>query len=434
MADPLLRTKLFIPPLRPNLIPRSRLINHLNQGLFLGQRLTLISAPAGFGKTTLASSWLAASSRPAAWLSLDDGDSDPARFLTYVIAALQGILSSTNAAADSEQGFGEAILSVLQSPQPLLIETVLTSLLNEISAVTQPFLLVLDDYHLVDAKPIDQALTYLLDHLPPQMHLAILTRVDPDLPLARYRARSQLNELRAAELRFTLEETAVFLNQTMNLNLSVANINALEARTEGWIAGLQLAVVSMRGSADPSASIEAFSGSHHFVLDYLISEVLGQQPQLVQDFLLQTAVLDRLSGSLCDALTGQNNGQATLEKLDHANLFVIPLDSERRWYRYHHLFADLLQRRLQQSAADAGVNELHRRASQWYEDAGLEIESFQHAAAAHDLDRWDLAQGQPFRGPFWPGAFKAKTKNFGGRHRRKGRSSRPRRHPVPARR
>ena len=376
MPETLLRTKLYIPPLRPNLVPRPRLIEQLNQGLHLGHKLTLISAPVGFGKTTLVSGWIADCERPVAWLSLDEGDNDPARFLAYLVAALQTVAAN----------IGEGVLAVLQSPQPPPTELILTALLNEITTIPDSFVLVLDDYHVIDAQPVDNALTFLLEHLPPQMHLLIATREDPDLPLARLRGRGQSIELRVADLRFTSSEAAEFLNQVMGLNLSEEDIAALETRTEGWIAGLQMAALSMRGQTDTASFIKSFTGSHHFVLDYLVEEVLQQQSESVQTFLLKTAVLDRLTGSLCDALTGKNNGRQTLEYLEQSNLFILPLDNERRWYRYHHLFADLLRQRLHQQQPDS-VAKLHVRASAWYEKNGLWIEAFHHATTANDVER-----------------------------------------------
>ena len=379
MPETLLRTKLFIPPVRPNLVLRHQLIERLNQGLKLGHKITLVSAPAGFGKTTLVSEWLAGRERPIAWLSLDEGDNDPARFLAYFIAALQTVVPN----------IGEGVLAVLQSPQPAPTELILTALLNEISTVPDNFILVLDDYHVIDAQSIDNALTFLLEHLPPNMHLVIATLEDPDLPLARLRGRGQSTELRVADLRFTFSEAAEFLNQVMGLDLAPDDIVALETRTEGWIAGLHMASLSMHGQADTTAFIKSFTGSHHFVLDYLVEEVLHQQSESVQTFLLKTAVLDRLTGSLCDAITGKDNGRQTLEYLEQANLFIVPLDNERRWYRYHHLFADLLRQRLQQSAAKSMEDEaeLHMRASVWYEENGLEIEAFHHATTANDVER-----------------------------------------------
>ena len=384
MPTPILATKLYIPPSRPKLVFRPRLIERLNEGLQSAQSVTLISAPAGFGKTTLVSEWIADFTRPVAWLSLDEGDNDPARFLTYLIAALQTVAS----------GIGESILGVLQSPQPPPPESILTALLNEISAIPDPFVLVLDDYHVIDAKPVDSALGFLLEHLPPQMHLVITTREDPQFPLARLRAKGQLTELRVTDLRFTDSEAAEFLNQVMELRLSEEDIRALEARTEGWIAGLQLAAISMQGHKDATGFIKSFTGSHYFVMDYLVEEVLGQQSESIQAFLLRTSILDRMCGSLCDAvlLDPSTSGQETLEVLEHANLFLIPLDNERRWYRYHHLFRDLLRQRLQQSIVSSGdgesrMKELHLRASQWYEDHDLVMEAFHHAAAASDIDR-----------------------------------------------
>ncbi len=418
-ATPLLATKLYIPPPRPKLVPRPRLIDRLNEAQpghnqAFGRKLTLISAPAGFGKTTLVSEWVAGGERleskaRLAWLSLDEGDNDPARFLAYLIAALQTVAAR----------IGSGVLSALQAPQPPPIEMLLTALLNEITTLPDSFILVLDDYHVIDTQPVEAALTFLLEHLPPQMHLVIATRQDPHLPLARLRARGQLTELRLGDLRFTPPEAAEFLNRVMGLDLSAEDVHALETRTEGWIAGLQLAALSMQGRADTASFIKSFTGSHHFVLDYLVEEVLGQLPESLQTFLLRTSVLDRLCGPLCDALLGsaEPSGQATLQYLEHANLFVVPLDDERRWYRYHHLFADLLRQRLLQSAPPASasqggikadiVADLHIRASQWYEDNNLEIEAFQHAAAAKDIERAERlidGKGMPlhYRGAMAP--------------------------------
>src|SRR6266487_2771823 len=387
MSTPILATKLYIPRSRPN--------------AGLHRKLTLISAPAGFGKTTLVSEWVLGCERPTAWLSLDEGENDPARFLAYLVAALQTI----------EPNIGEGVLGVLQSPQPPPPEAILTALLNEITTLPDHFVLVLDDYHVLDAKPVDIALTYLVEHLPPQMHLVIATREDPQLPLARLRARGQLTELRAVDLRFTPSEVAAFLNQVMGLKLSAEDIAALERRTEGWIAGLQLAAISLQGQQDATSCITSFTGSHHFVLDYLVEEVLQQQSESLQNFLLRTSILDRLCGPLCDAvlMDPSASGQETLEYLERANLFIVPLDNERRWYRYHHLFADLLRQRLHQSTASStgdewdGVAEFHRRASQWYEDHSLTIEAFHHAVAANDVERAERlieGKGMPlqFRG------------------------------------
>lgn len=383
MTIPILSTKLYIPIHRPKAVLRSRLIEQLDEGLH--RKLTLISASAGFGKTTLISEWVAHCDCPIAWLSLDDGDSDPTYFLTYIVTALQTIAPD----------IGDGVLNALQSPQSPPIESLLTTLLNEIITIPDNFVLVLDDYHLIDSKSVDNALIFLLEHLPPQMHLVISTREDPQLPLARLRARDQLTELRAADLRFTPSETAGFLNEGMGLMLSEEDIIALESRTEGWIAGLQLAGISMQGHEDISSFIQSFTGSHHFVLDYLVEEVLQQQSENIQSFLLQTSILNRLCGSLCDAilLDPTVSGQDRLEFIEHANLFLIPLDKERRWYRYHHLFANFLRQRLQQNSIlqsgdrENNVAELHIRASQWYEDNGFELEAFHHATVANDIDR-----------------------------------------------
>jgi LuxR family maltose regulon positive regulatory protein len=376
MPTPVLATKLYIPPPRPKVVLRPRLIERLNEGLSASRKLTLISASAGFGKTTLVSEWVAGCDQKIAWLSLDEGDNDPACFLTYFIAALQTIMAN----------IGEEVLGALQSPQPPSIESILTTLLNEITTLPDNFIFVLDDYHIIDSKPVDNALTFLLEHLPPQMHLVITTREDPQFPLARLRARGQLTELRATDLRLTPTEAAEFLNQAMGLNLSTENIAALETRTEGWIAGLQLAALSMQGHQDAASFIKSFTGSHHFVLDYLIEEVLQQQSESVQAFLLSTSILDRMCGPLCDAvlLESPARGQETLEYLEHANLFIVSLDNERRWYRYHHLFSDLLHQRLGKPKEFA---EFHLRASQWHAENGDLGAAFHHAIAAGDFVR-----------------------------------------------
>ncbi len=374
MSTPILTIKLYIPPPRPEVVLRPRLIERLNEGLH--GKLTLISAPAGFGKTTLVGEWVAGCGRPAAWLSLDEGDNDPTRFLAYLVAALQTIAPN----------IGEGVLGVLQSPQPPPTESILTALLNEVTTIPDRFVLVLDDYHVIDAEPVDHALAFVLEHLPPQMHLVIATREDPHLPLARLRARSQLTELRATDLRFTPDEAAEFLNSVMGLNLSAEEIAALETRTEGWIAGLQMAALSMQGRADATSFIKSFTGIHRFVLDYLVEEVLQRQPDRVRSFLLQTSILDRLSGPLCDAVTGQEDGRGMLEALERGNLFVVPLDDKRQWYRYHHLFADVLQARSME-AQPQQVPTLHQRASEWYEQNGLLSDAIRHALAAKDFER-----------------------------------------------
>ena len=385
MPAAILATKLYIPPSRQRVVLRPRLVQGLNEGLAAGNKLTLVSAPAGFGKTTVVSEWVAGCGRPVAWLSLDEGDSDPSRFLAYLIAALQTVAP----------GVGDGVLTVLQSPHPPPLESTLTALLNDITTIPSDVVLVLDDYQVLDARPVDDALAFLVEHQPPQLHLVVATREDPALPLARLRARGQLTELRAADLRFTPSEAADFLNLVMGLNLTADDIAALETRTEGWIAGLQLAAISLQGREDVAGFIRSFAGSHHFVLDYLVEEVLQRQPESIRTFLLRTSILDRLCGPLCDAVMSESvaSGQETLEYLERANLFIVPLDNERRWCRYHHLFAELLRQRLHQSLASSGgdegrtMAEYHTRASQWYEDNALEIEAFHHAAAANDIER-----------------------------------------------
>ncbi|MFQ5594399.1 MAG: LuxR C-terminal-related transcriptional regulator [Anaerolineae bacterium] len=419
MVVPILTTKLNIPlvrfdpstPLKTKLVSRPRLIDRLNAGLHC--KLTLVSAPAGFGKTTLLSEWASNCDRPVAWVSLDPGDNDPVRFWAYFVTALQTIDTTV----------GESVLAALQSNRiPTAdappIEVLLTGLINEISEMAGPpvtgplrqaqddastgpstslggtsgrrsgrsFALVLDDYHLITDQRIHDAVVFLLDNLPPQAHLILASRSDPPWPLARMRVRGEMTEIRANNLRFTPAEAATFLNDVAGLGLSVEDVATLDARTEGWITGLQLAALSMQGRRDVTAFIQALSGSHRFILDYLVEEVLDRQSDDVQEFLLMTSVLDRMTAPLCDAVTGRDDGHAILQKLEQANLFLMLLDDERRWYRYHHLFADLLRSRLEQSLpGQAPV--LHRRASDWYEQHGLIAEAVGHALAGGDVDR-----------------------------------------------
>ncbi len=423
MSDTLLKTKLYIPQIRSQLVPRPRLLERLNEGLGqnqgFGRKLTVISAPPGFGKTTLLSSWIydlrftiydlesdvagtdkivnpkSKIQNQVAWVSLDEYDNDPVRFWTYVIGALETV----------QTGLGSDAMTLLHAPQSPPIETTLTALINAIADVSDKIVLVLDDYHVIKTEPIHQALTFLLDHLPPQMHLVMTSRIEPPLPLTRLRVRGQLTELLDSDLRFTPPEAATFLNQIMGLDLSPDDVAALEARTEGWIAGLQLAALaiqsplSVQGRGDTQNFVQAFTGSHHYVIDYLAEEVLARQPEHIQAFLLETSILERLHGSLCDAVLTKEmptnlqesenkkentlapfspgtsappppapneSSQQILNYLDHANLFLIPLDDERRWYRYHHLFADFLREHLRQSIGKAGMAVLHRRASAWY--------------------------------------------------------------------
>jgi ATP/maltotriose-dependent transcriptional regulator MalT len=374
VSSPILATKLYIPLPPPKVVARPRLIERLNEGLH--RKLTLISAPAGSGKTTLVSEWIVSCGRPAAWLSLDESDNDPARFLIYLINAVQKI----------SPDFGAGILDVLQSPQPPPIESILTALLNEITTIPDTFILVLDDYHMIDTRSIDNALTFLVEHLPPQMHLVITTREDPSLPIPRLRARNQLIELRAADLRFTPAEAAEFLNQMMDLDLSAEEVAALEDRTEGWIAGLQLAALSMQGRQDIPGFIRVFAGDNRYIVDYLVEEVLQRQPESIRNFLLQTSILDRLNGPLCDAVTGQDESRARLETLQRGNFFLVPLDDKGHWYRYHHLFADVLRMHLMTEQPDQ-VPTLHRRASEWHEQNGSAADAIRHALDADDFER-----------------------------------------------
>ena len=366
-----LRTKLYVPQLQSIWISRPRLLHRLDEGF--KRKFTLISAPAGFGKTTLLVEWIHQKKMSAAWFSIDQTDNDPAHFLTYVISGLQTL----------EAGIGKAALTLLLSPQPPHFESILINLINDISSISKDVTLVLDDYHAVDAKPIHDLMAFLLDHLPKQMHLVMTSRYDPPLLLARLRSQNQMMELRAADLSFTTEEIADLFNKNLKLQLSSDDIHVLETRTEGWIAGLQLAALSLHGRKDASNFLKAFRGDHRYVADYLTEEVLNRQSKPLQDFLLQTSILKRLCDSLCDAVTGQQNSRQILNNLERANMFVVPLDEERRWYRYHHLFADLLAQHLQTKQGDR-VAQLHRRASQWFAENGFKGEAVDHALTAKD--------------------------------------------------
>ncbi len=379
MAAPIVATKLYIPPPPPSAVARPDLIARLDAGLAARRKVSLIAAPAGFGKTTLVTAWLAARGRRAAWVALDANDGDPIRFLTYLTCALGSVAP----------GFGAGILEILQGPQPPPMESLLTALVNECAALgatagAEAIVLVLDDYHVVDSKEVDAALSFLVEHLPPQLHVAITTREDPLLPLHRLRARNQLTELRAAELRFSPAEAAEFLAGVMGLSLTAAEVAALASRTEGWIAGLQLAALSLQGREDVGGFIREFAGDHRYIVDYLVEEVLARQPAEVRSFLLQTALLERLHGPLCDAVTGQGGGQARLEALQRGNFFVVPLDDRRQWFRYHHLFADVLRMHLQAEQGDA-LPTLHRRASAWYAQHGAADDAIRHALAGEDF-------------------------------------------------
>ncbi len=378
-SELLLSTKLFVPAPRPNRVSRPRLAAQLNA--CLDKALVLISAPAGYGKTTLVSSWLAECKLPSSWLSLDEGDNDPIRFLQNFLAALQKIIPAVQ----------PDLINLLQKSLPAQDDLLLSILINEIAAHHAPFVLILDDFHFIQDKHVLQAITFLIDHAPPQFHLLLITRIDPPLPLFRLRARDQMLEIRAEKLRFTLEETTAFLNEVMGLKLSEADIVAMLSRTEGWIAGLQLAALSMQACKDIPGFVSAFTGSHHHIMDYLVGEVLMLQPEKVRNFLLETSILSSMCGSLCDAVvepgeSGAEDGQAMLEALEAMNLFVIPLDDRRQWYRYHRLFADVVNLRLKHLYPQQ-LPELHRRASTWYEQNGIISEATQHAILAGNQAR-----------------------------------------------
>ncbi len=391
----ILSTKLYIPTPRANVINRQRLFDRLNEGK--SRKVILVCAPAGSGKTTLVSCWLRNRTEHAAWVSLDESDDDPARFLLYLIAAIRTIAPSV----------GDRLLKLLQTPQPPPPELIISNLLNEITGISSPFFLVLDDYQFIASNSlINDAMKLLIEHMPEQLQLVLITREEPRLPTAKLRARNQLTDIRAADLSFTVVETSHYLKRSMELTLSEEHISYLQQLTEGWISGLQLAALTLRGQKEPGLAVQAFTGSHPFVLDYLAEEVLQRLPDLIQQFLLYTSILDRFCSSLCDALLRSEdsrsaggaayanaNSQETLTYLERSNLFLVSLDNERCWYRYHHLFSDLLRKRLRQSSAflhadgERLVVDLHLRASEWFEQHGLEMEAFQHAIAAKDTNR-----------------------------------------------
>jgi LuxR family maltose regulon positive regulatory protein len=396
MSNLLLSTKFNMPPLRSGLVSRPRLLERVDTGLLqdgtFERKLTLISAPAGYGKTTLAIDWINSlvprpstltGTRPtgrgvrvrAAWLSLDEADNDPRRFITYLVATLQQV----------DDDIGRAAVAMLQSPQPPPNELMLTTLVNEIAAVSQFILLVLDDYHVIQTPLIHQQIAFIIDHQPANLHLVITTREDPLLPIPRLRARGQALEIRQDDLRFTETETADFLKNVMGLDLSPDDVSALERRTEGWIAGLQLAALSMRGRDDLPSFIQSFTGSSRFILDYLIEEVFERQSPDIKDFLLKTSILERLTGPLCDLVAERTDSQRILESLEQANLFIVPLDQTRGWYRYHRLFAELLRHRLR--VGKLAENELHQRASIWFEKNGFPADAILHSLAAKDWQR-----------------------------------------------
>jgi LuxR family maltose regulon positive regulatory protein len=416
MSIPLLTTKLYTPPQRPNLVLRPRLMAQLRESLRLRHRLTLISAKAGSGKTTLVSEWLHQQERPATWLSLDDKDNDPRRFFSYLIAALHKL----------EIKIDQAVLGRLQTPQLPQAEALVAELINDLAASSISFLVVLDDYHVIQNEWVHQAVGFLVEHQPPEMQLVLITRADPPWPLARLRGRGLVTEIRDHDLRFTSEEATRFLNESMALGLPAEAVSTLEWRTEGWIAGLQMAAISMQGrkqDGDLTAFVEAFGGTNRYILDYLMEEVLNQQAPAIQDFLVETSILERMCGALCDTVrfgfaespsgsqrtavrfgeakphgglaeagerrdqAATRDSQAILAWLERCNLFVTPLDDERRWYRYHHLFADQLESTLRQRRSEEEIRELHRRASRWHQAEGSLEEAMVHAMAAQDFER-----------------------------------------------
>lgn len=377
MGVSILSTKLYIPPARENAVARPHLIGKLHAGVNRPGGFTLVSGPAGFGKTTLLSEFVTRLQQPTAWVSLDEGDNDPIQFWTYLIKACQSVLEDV----------GEPALELFSASQPLPDDAVPAILINDLTAQDCSIVLVLDDYHIIQTASIHAGLAFLLEHLPRNLHLIISTRTDPPWPLARYRARNQLVEIRSRDLRFSVEETKQFLNHTMGLNLSPEAVAALEERTEGWAAGLQLAALSMQGRSDISAFVEAFTGSHLYVAEYLVEEVLQRQPAEVRTFLLQTSILKRMNAGVCEAVTGCLDGRDILKSLHHANIFIVPLDNQGQWFRYHHLFADLLQSRAGQTFSQEQIAGLHTRAADWFEHNQLIVEAVFHAFAAKNYGK-----------------------------------------------
>jgi LuxR family transcriptional regulator, maltose regulon positive regulatory protein len=384
MESPLITTKLLIPTPRQGMVSRPLLLEFMYKGI--EKKLTLISASSGYGKTSLMAEWCARQETdyPLAWVSLEKGDNDPAHFMSYLLAALQNI----------QDGLGEDVGAMMQGTQNPLDITIVSLLINKLSEVPNEFVLILEDYHVIESQEIHQMMIFLLEHLPPQMHLVILSRADPPFPLARLRARSELLEIRAKDLRFSLDDATAFLREMVGVDLSMEDIEILLDRTEGWITGLQLAALSIQGHEKPSDLITAFSGGHDYIVDYLIEEVLERQTDDLKIFLMKTSILSRLNGSLCEALTGQSDGEATLEFLEKANLFVSSLGGEYCWYRYHHLFADVMANRLQRFYPDQ-INELHLRAANWFKQKHLFTECIEHALAANDyLLAADIVESQ----------------------------------------
>jgi LuxR family maltose regulon positive regulatory protein len=374
VSTPLLTTKLYIPPPRTNLVPRPRLIQQLNAGL--ESKLTLVSAPAGFGKSTLLGEWIRSSDKSFAWLSLDEGDNNLKRFLTYLIAALQQI----------DESIGDGILPLLEATDDPPIESLITLLINHIVSMEDEICLVLDDYHLITNQTVHQAINIFLEHLPPNAHVVLSGRVDPPIAISRMRARDQMIEVRPNDLRFIESEGETFLNDMSGLELSSGDISSLVSRTEGWITGLQLAALSMQGRQNKSEFVAAFSGGHHYIIDYLVDEVITRQSQEVRTFLYRTSIFNRFCAPLSDAVLEISDSRRIIQDIDEANLFLVHLDDERKWYRYHHLFAEFLNQRLQEREPE-NVPELHHRASEWLEDNDLIVEAVNHSLVGEDYER-----------------------------------------------
>jgi LuxR family maltose regulon positive regulatory protein len=377
MSENLLRTKLFIPPRRQNLVERARLFQKLDSSLAPTNNLIMVTAPAGFGKTTLVSEWARSTRLPLGWLSLDEADNDPVRFLRYLVAALQSV----------DERIGQSIQAALHGFQPPAATVMLTEIINDLLLLEGSYLIVLDDYHQISNAKVHESINFLVDHLPPAAHLVIATRADPPLQLARRRGQGSICEVRAADLRFTSEEVAIFVNQVMDLNLTAEDIAALESRTEGWVASLQMAALSLQDANDRHAFVAAFSGDNRYIADYLLEEVLQSQPVEFQQFLLQTSVLDRLCASLCDAVTGRQDSQSILNLLERNNLFIVPLDNRRAWFRYHNLFAGLLRKRLVQLEGDEVICALQERAIEWYAGQRDWLDAINYAFACSDYEK-----------------------------------------------
>ena len=372
--EQLLTTKLYIPQLHVNIVPRPRLYERLDEGLT--RKLTLVSAPTGFGKSTLVTGWLSESDQPVAWLSLDQGDNDPVRFWTYLIAAIQTI----------HQEMGAEARQIVSAPQLRSTEPVAISLINDISQLAHDLIVVLDDYHIIEAGQVHAGLSYLLEHQPPNLHIVLITRVDPSISLARLRAHSQLIEIRAEDLQFSTEEAATLFNEKMGLNLKPEQIEALNTHTESWVVGLQLAALSLKGQPSYDTFIEEFTGGHQFILDYLTEEVLVTLPDAQREFLLRTSILERFCGKLCQAVTGDPSSQQMLDEIRKSNLFLIPLDTDGRWFRYHHLFAEVLYALLERDHPDE-IDALHLKAAAWFESEGHPGEAVDHALRSGDMVR-----------------------------------------------